>query len=263
MDPLQARRGGVFTPGGGVFSPPLGMVRECLSCSKSPRTKTIMKQHLHVAHCDAHGLTRRGIASALAESGRYELAVDAADAEALVAALEQGARADVAVVDLGPPGLSGYEAIGRMRERRPTLRVLATAGTVDEHTVVHAYRSGAHGLFDKRGDAQALIGALDTVLGGQCFHTDFTQQVLLENPDGLTQEERSRRRMEAQLSPAQLLVMRQLCITADPTAVRLGADLGISPRTVERHLADLCEAFGVPSKLAMLIAAIRLGLVRP
>ena len=45
------------------------------------------------------------------------------------------------------------------------------------------------------------------------------------------------------------------------TATEIGLILGISPRTVEKHLAHICEAFGVRTRVQAVMKAYKLGIL--
>lgn len=51
-------------------------------------------------------------------------------------------------------------------------------------------------------------------------------------------------------------------VAAGKTAPEIGTILGLSPRTVETHLARLCEALGVRKRIQAVERAISLGLIQ-
>lgn len=224
--------------------------------------QTVLNEPVPVAVADDHVAIREGLAALLQGTGRYKVVVQGEHGGQLVQALEGGAEVAAAIVDLGMPVMDGYATLEWLRTHRPQVRTVAYTKLVDAAVTVRCYRSGAHGLVPKHAPWEELIAALDTVLSGAIQHSAYSQQVLLDNPDGLTPEERAQARMRGQLTPAQLRVLECMGRADDPTYERIAGELSLSPRTVQRHVADLCLAFGVHSKTAVLRAATRLGLLR-
>ncbi len=207
-------------------------------------------------------MARDGLRQELEREGAYRVIIQAANGRELTDAIAGGAVPALAIVHLCMPVMDGYAVLDWMRAHRPQVRVLAYGEAMDATTVVRCYRSHAHGLLVRGGPAAEWRTALSTALGGGIYHTALSQQLLLENADGLTPDERRCERMRAQLTTMQKKVLAQICQADDPTYARIGRDMNISPRTVERHVADLREAFGVPSKTALVMAATRLGIAK-
>jgi DNA-binding NarL/FixJ family response regulator len=215
-----------------------------------------------IAVANGDWMARDGLRGELEREGAYRVIIAAANGRELTEGILGGEAPSVAIVHLCMPVMDGYAVLDWMRANRPQVRVLAYGEAMDADTVVRCYRSQAHGLLVRGGPVDELRTALRTALGGGIYHTALSQQLLLENADGLTPEERRCERIRAQLTPAQQKVLTHLCRADDPTYAHIAEDLGISPRTVERHVADLREVFGVPSKTALVMAAARLGIVK-
>lgn len=89
----------------------------------------------------------------------------AAGDEVVAAALRH--RPDVAVLDVGMPGLDGITAAGQLAERLPGCRVLILTGTAAPATVAAALRAGVSGYLLKDGPASELITAVRAVASGE------------------------------------------------------------------------------------------------
>jgi two-component system response regulator DesR len=76
-------------------------------------------------------------------------------------------RPDVAVLDVGMPGLDGITAAGQLAERLPGCRVLILTGTAAPATVAAALRAGVSGYLLKDGPASELIAAVRAVATGE------------------------------------------------------------------------------------------------
>ena len=218
---------------------------------------------LHVALADDHDLMRAGIADLLHRSERYRVTVHARNGQELVQALEAGAQVSIAIVDLSMPVMDGYAVADWLKQHRPLVRVLVYSQFADDAAVIRSYRGGAHGFLCKEEAAEQLVVAMDTLAAGAVYHTDYSQRVLLENPDGLTVEERRRARLLAQIPQSHWGVLEAICRGDDLTYAAMARELKLNRRTVERYASELCDIFGVRTKTALAVSAIQLGLAKP
>ncbi|MFI2235235.1 response regulator [Streptomyces chrestomyceticus] len=116
-------------------------------------------------------LLRVGLVKVLETAG-FEVAAEAGDAQALLAAVE-GHRPDLAVVDVRmPPGFTdeGVRAALEIRERWPDTAVLMLSQYVEERYAAHLLASNTSGigylLKQRVADVEEFIEALRRVAGG-------------------------------------------------------------------------------------------------
>lgn len=148
-----------------------------------------------------------------------------------------------AVLDLNMPGLSGIEVLDRLRQQNSPLRIIMLTGYGDVPTAVRAIQAGAADFIEKPYDPDALVGAIDRAL-------DAPVAPGRHRADPRADAARARLR---QLSPRQRQVLQGL--VAGHANKIIAQDLGVSPRTVEMHRADMMNRLGV----ANLSEALRLA----
>jgi two-component system NarL family response regulator len=78
------------------------------------------------------------------------------------AAIDFPQRADVALVDLGLPGIDGIELTRRLLSVSPELRVIVLSGTDDDATTRRALAAGAAAVLVKGGVGDELVDAVVT-----------------------------------------------------------------------------------------------------
>jgi len=109
---------------------------------------------------------RQTLVALLGLEADIEVAVAVAAGDKVVpAALEH--RPDVAVLDVGMPGLDGISAAGQLAVLLPGCRVLILTGMAAPGTVAAALRAGVSGYLLKDGQASELIAAVRAVAKGE------------------------------------------------------------------------------------------------
>lgn len=118
-----------------------------------------------VALVEDHAATRRELVALLETVPSVALVGVFADAESL---LRSPARdeIEVALLDLGLPGMSGADAIRALAEKAPGVRTIALTVYDDEATVLAAIRAGAYGYLLKHEPTEWLVRAIDEAMAG-------------------------------------------------------------------------------------------------
>ena len=176
-------------------------------------------------------------------------------------ALEEGLQVQLVLVAVAMGEEEGPLAVKWLREEWPSLFCAAYAHRHDEVTMLRVYRNGAQVLLHDSVEGDAVLCALNTALVGGVFHSAVSQELFLKNPDGLTELERIREKRRQEIPPK----LWEVLVTARKypgyNATRLGKQLGINARTVEKHMEKLYGIFGVASKTALLLRAVEIGLI--
>ena len=75
----------------------------------------------------------------------------------------------LALIDLGMPGARGVEHISEAHRRWPGLKIIVLSGAQDEAVVRAAMEAGAQGFIPKAHSPEAMLMAVQTVLGGGTY----------------------------------------------------------------------------------------------
>lgn len=118
-----------------------------------------------IALCDDQALVLRGLSSLLADLG-FEIALESADAERLLAALPQR-PVDVIVSDIRMPGLGGLGLIRALRERGDATPVILLTTFDDPDLMMRAVDVGAQGFLLKDASPEDLRTAIRRVAAGE------------------------------------------------------------------------------------------------
>lgn len=96
----------------------------------------------------------------LSQDGRFEVVGRARDGKEAVA-LARTLRPDVAVMDIGMPGMDGIEATRRIRKADPTIGVVIFTGSDEERDVQRAREVGAAAYVQKMHIDAVLLAAVE------------------------------------------------------------------------------------------------------
>jgi DNA-binding NarL/FixJ family response regulator len=199
---------------------------------------------------DDHPVVREGLAAILATQPDFEVAGEAGSgAEAVLQAASLAP--DVVLMDLEMPGVDGVEAIRRLRERDPGVRVVVLTAFDTDERIVAAIRAGAQGYLLKGAPRADIFRAVRVVREGGSLIEPLVASKLLrrvrEDPDELTARERE----------VLALIARGL-----PNR-DIAAALFVAERTVKFHVSSILAKLGAANRTQAVARARERGLVPP
>ena len=217
---------------------------------------------LRVAIVDDHTLFREGLQSLLERHG-LEVADSAGDGPAGIAAVAR-ARPDVVLLDLRLPGMSGLEALRRLRAAEDCPPVVMLTTSDRERDLLEALRAGAAGYLLKDMEPDALVAALRAIVGGETVVAPALSPALARAVQGRAAPERAEAPGEA--GPFEALTPRErevLGLLAEGRSNRsIAEELGISEGTVKAHVKAILRKLGAESRVAAAVLAVERGFGR-
>jgi DNA-binding NarL/FixJ family response regulator len=213
---------------------------------------------IRVLVVDAHPVIR-GVARLACEgSDDLELVAEAADApDALTAVTALSPH--VVILDLDLPNEGGRDTMARLREAHYPGVVLALSDRADGASVLDALKIGVQSYLLKGTALRTLADAIRrTAAGERLIDPDLEQGAVMELG-------RFARKAREGSTAASMLTQREQeilgYISEGLTMHQIGTQLGISPRTVETHVAKLCRKLGVRTRVQAVARAATLGLI--
>jgi DNA-binding NarL/FixJ family response regulator len=205
---------------------------------------------------DDHAMVRRGLRLVLDSEDDLEVVAEAGDgAEAVDLAL--GDSVDLAVLDVTMPRMTGIQAAGELHRRKPELRTLMLSMHDNEQYFFEALKAGAAGYVLKSSADRDLVEACRAAMRGEPFLYPGAVTALIR--DFLARED-SGGELEP-LTPRELEILK---LIAEAHSTREIAEiLVISPKTVERHRANILGKLGMRDRVELTRYAIRRGLIEP
>lgn len=183
----------------------------------------------------------------------------AATADAALELVDREGDADLLILDLSLPGVTGTELMEEIVRRQPMLKILVVSGLADQESIMRVLQLGAAGFVPKSLDTELLSSAIDFVLKGGVY---IPSKLLTESQkDGFFTRTAARLKTPEAAPPhltdRQLDVLAQLAKGA--TIKRICRELDLSEGTVKTHVAAIYRSFGASNRTEALIAARRAG----
>jgi two-component system nitrate/nitrite response regulator NarL len=201
---------------------------------------------------DDHPIYLDGLKRAIKERPDLELIGDSEDGRQALADLKRVA-ADVALLDIRMPGLSGTQILEACQRNGVATRIVFLSGHSQSDLIYEAMAKGAMGYLSKLADREAIFDAIVAVNRGETVLSPEFQT-------GLVGE---LRRRETDTGP--ILTPREkeiLVLTAEGhSAPEMAQRLHLSTATIKSHLHTLYEKLGVSDRASAVAVAMRKGLL--
>ena len=203
---------------------------------------------------DDHPVVREGLLGILTSDPDFQVVGQTESAEEALRLLMR-IDADVVLLDVRLPGMSGLDLCARLQRVPTGPRVVVLSSYSDDHAVLDAFAAGAHGFVQKGSTPVLLREAIRAAARGETFVDPAVGRRLVvmatrrqepRGPFGLTRQE---------------LAVLQLF----PTGLSyraIGDKLGVATETVRTHARNIRSKLGVSTKVDAAALALREGLVQ-
>lgn len=198
---------------------------------------------------DDHPIFRDGLRGVFAADADFAV-VGEAENGAVAVARSVALQPDVVLMDLRMPGMGGVEAIRRLRETAPAVRVLVLTTYDTDSDVLPAIEAGATGYLLKDAPSDELMRAVRAAARGESVLAPTVAGVLMGQV---------RRPASDTLSQRELDVLK--LVAGGTTNRDAAAQLFVSEATIKTHLLHIYEKLGVRDRAAAVGEAYRRGLL--
>jgi DNA-binding NarL/FixJ family response regulator len=202
---------------------------------------------IKVLLADDHPLIIAGVRRTIEHLDDMEVVGEANAGPALMQLVERR-RPDIVLMDLRMPGVEGVEAIERIRQDWPSVKIVILSACDDRPTIDGALLAGASAYVLKSAHTVDIASVLRQASSGAVFHAPSYPTPIPEGPETtmpvLTERERS--------------ILS--AVAAGKTTAAISGDLWISEHTIKFHLTNIYRKLGVANRAGAVRYALEHGI---
>ena len=226
-------------------------------------TETINEEKVtSVVIVEDYKLTRVGLKSALNENKTVNVIAEAEDAEEGIEIIKK-MRPDVVLMDVGLPGMNGFEATMKIKEMGLNTKVIILTSHERGDEVIAALGAGACSYCLKDISPEDLARVINDVDKGACWLDPAVSSYVLNyfpKPENIalikTSEVQDAR---AQLTDRELEVLRHLVNGKSNTEI--AKELIVSVHTAKAHVCSILQKLCVDDRVQAAVKAIRENII--
>jgi DNA-binding NarL/FixJ family response regulator len=162
---------------------------------------------------------------------------------------------DVALIDIGLPGMSGIEGTRLLKQRYPNVLLLILTVYDDDDRIFGALCAGACGYLLKKTPSARLLESLrEAMNGGAPMTPEIARRAI-----GLFQRFQPPRHAEYHLTPHEVRLLKMVVQGHNYTSA--ASELGVTFSTIAFHMQNIYQKLQVHSKSEAVARALLDGLV--
>jgi DNA-binding NarL/FixJ family response regulator len=214
---------------------------------------------IRVLIADDHEVVRDGLKHVLGNQTDIEVVGEAEDGFDAVKKVK-AIKPDVVLLDISMPRLNGIEAVQLIRESVPKSKIIVLSMHKKEPYVHKLLSGGVLGYVLKASPSTELISAIRAVSRGEYYLSPAISQEVVS---GYVEKwgVKSAKLNKDVLSDRENQVLR---LTVDGNSINQTAEiLSLSPKTVERHRANIMKKLKINNIVEMMKYAIEFNIIDP
>lgn len=205
-----------------------------------------MMKGLKVLMADDHPLFRGALRAALTGLDQNAEIIECGDFDAARKALIEHADADIVLLDLAMPGVSGLSGLVTVRAISPTVPVAIVSATEDVATIRRALDLGASGYISKSSTMEQIRKSISAILDGEVV---VPPHINLDAEDEPEIRDLIKRLKSLTRQQARVLGM----LSEGLLNKQIAYELDVSEATVKAHVSAILQKLGVESRTRAVI----------
>lgn len=203
---------------------------------------------IRVLLVDDHPVVRQGIRNLLEAQDDIKIVGEASGGTEAIK-LVKDLSPDVMLLDMEMPGIKGTQVARQIKDEGLPVRVLALSAHDDKQYIRELLSSGAAGYLVKEEVPETIVDAVRGVAFGEQGWVSRRIAAQMSTWMGGEEEDQN------SLTPREVEVLKG--VVAGKTNQEIGLSLGISEKTVEKHLEGVYKKLGVASRVEAAVHAVR------
>lgn len=212
-----------------------------------------MSQPLRIALADDQALVRAGLKALLESFGDLVVAIEAADGGELVAAM-RAAEVDVVLSDIRMAGVSGPEALRRLRGEGKLTPVILLTTFDDSELLLEAVEAGAQGFLLKDAAPEDLHDAIVAVARGESL-----LQPVATDPVRARFAYREQDAPKSRFSEREIAILRLLA--GGYSNKEIARSIFLAEGTVKNYVSDILDKLETRDRTRAVLKAITLRVI--
>jgi two-component system response regulator DegU len=169
-------------------------------------------------------------------------------------------KPDVVLMDINLPGKNGIELTAELKQRIPSVTVLALTIDADQQHLSQMIKAGASGYILKDIDSETLYQAIKIVARGDAYlPPDLLSKVLTEFRELLSEETQVKMPEHLGLTGRELEIISY--IACGESNKEIAGKLFISEKTVKNHVSNILRKMELGDRTHVVVYAYRKGLI--
>jgi DNA-binding NarL/FixJ family response regulator len=201
---------------------------------------------------DDHPLFREALIHAIGNCVEDADIIEADSLDTLQAVVESHAEADLLLLDLNMPGVSGFSALAYIRSKHESLPTVIVSAMDDPAVIRRSIQHGASGFIPKSSPISTLEKGIRAVLDGEVW---IPEGINLQD-DRLDSEEAEIAAALSSLTPHQFRVLMML--GEGLLNKQIAYQLGVSEATIKAHVTAVLRKMHVNNRTQAVLAVERL-----
>lgn len=205
-------------------------------------------EKIRVMLADDHPVTRAGVRKFLSKASDIEVIAEAENGnQALEMAKEL--QPDVLLLDIELPGIKGIEVARELQMAHSPIRILVLSSYDDKQFIFGMLGTGAAGYLTKEEIPETIVEAVRGVARGE---KGWVSRRVAAIMSAWTQTDEI---SSKNLTPREFDVLKW--VVKGKTNQEIGVELGISQKTVEKHLESVFAKLKVTSRVEAAVLAVQ------
>jgi DNA-binding NarL/FixJ family response regulator len=201
--------------------------------------------NIRILIVDDHPLMREALKTALEDEKDLAVVAEASNGYEAIS-LVTSHHPDVVLMDLLMPGMDGLEAIARLVDADPNIKILAVTSLEDEEKVTSAIQAGALGYFPKTAPRSFLLEAIRRVADGVPYLPAGIAKKLFSGLRNMRANIPGRSAVDEPLTARQEEILA--LIGEGRSDQEIGKTLHLSDATVRSHVHHIVQRLGLKSR---------------
>lgn len=206
---------------------------------------------------DDHAIVRTGVRTVLERLGKdMEVTAEVSNGQELVDYAKNHPD-EIYVVDISMPVMNGIEAVEKMVQMHPDIKVIMLSMYDDRISVEKSLKAGAKGFIVKVSAADEIVNAVEELCAGRFYLCSKVSKYIVQGFLGKTS---ARKRDGRGLTPKEKEVLQ--LIAEGYSSKQIAKAFNLSLNTIHVHRNNIMKKLGIHKQTELVRFALKEGIAR-